>query len=233
MIYKVGCFFLVNKSLFYAVIKLLIGKTHLTKAFSLLILLILVTNCSNRSEESSHKTSGTEEDNVERSEFADNNAKKSKEKKVFNSSPLMTTTQLNLMLPEVFGEFKRMGGTDIILPDSLGIGDSPAIGQVYVDNSGNKFKIVLIDYKSNEGSYDEVMDQYINTADAGDIERKFSIQDEVIGKEYFYENTKHGKIIAGVGARFLVVLDAENQANGEYVKEVLLDVMPIATLLDK
>ncbi len=209
------------------------------KSFGVIVLfsLLSILACTNKQKKADGEKPETNQEfsDAEGTSFNEDNYNDGSND-VKNSGPLLSIDQLFDLLPNNIGAYVKVEKpVDDPLDSLLNYNSSVAI-RYFVNEQKQELVIVLMDCKDEGGFFNEVMNNSIKEADVDNQisrSRRFSIQNEVIGQEIYIKSTKTCRIVAGVGQRFLVILEAEGQLNEDFTKEILLDELPIATLLDK
>jgi hypothetical protein len=93
----------------------------------------------------------------------------------------------------------------------------------YENENGNFIKITLIDYNQAYGVYQSATAMWALGMSIDSPEEKsngIKINEEVAGWETFKKKSKNAALTLGIGYRFWLNIEANNQENTDFVKEV-------------
>lgn len=97
----------------------------------------------------------------------------------------------------------------------------------FSNKNGNTIKVTLIDYNQAYGMYQAGTAMWAMGMSIDSPEEKaggIKLNDEVAGWEVFQKKSKDATITLGIGYRFWLSIEADNQENTEFIKQVAKNI---------
>lgn len=144
----------------------------------------------------------------------------------------MPYADLQKYLPEIDG-YKRgepSGASVTMMNTSYSTADAS-----YKNDNGGKIKVTIIDYNQAFGLYNTAamvwtMGMTVDTPE--ETAKGFKLAGDIAGLETFKKKSKKATVVLGVGQRFWVSVEANDQENTDFVKSVAqqVDLEKLASL---